>query len=221
MVRTLYCQIRKHVLFTLIELLVVIAIIAILAAMLLPALQNARAKALSISCSSNSKQLALAASMYTNDNTEFLPMIYWNGSAWRPLPAAYRSQMADYIENNEIWKCPARPSTCSGESNTSSWGNTYTHYIYNCYLSNSSSGRTMTAVSHPEKVVITPENQSYGWSGIDGITQMWPNLRAVNGSSRITFPHNNFMNANFVDGHVEGVVAGAVLPSMLFPTWTP
>ncbi len=63
---------KKH--FTLIELLVVIAIIAILAAMLLPALAKARAKARSISCVSNLKQVGLCAAMYANDNNTILPL---------------------------------------------------------------------------------------------------------------------------------------------------
>ena len=121
--------------FTLIELLVTIAVIAILAALLLPALSSARTRAMTVSCSSNQKQLALFVISYTADNNEFFMtelkyfrqiMLYSN-----PGVAISDECIFDYrkMRPRGVYDCPgeaytlkARWGQTSADGSESAWG---------------------------------------------------------------------------------------------------
>jgi prepilin-type N-terminal cleavage/methylation domain-containing protein/prepilin-type processing-associated H-X9-DG protein len=203
--------------FTLIELLVVIAIIAILAAMLLPALAKAKSKAQAIQCVSNVRQLSLATQMYALDNAEHLPNTGQTSTdpyRWIPLIKPYigNSDTNAATTKGGVFNCPTL--MIIGHQNIQLAGRSYAVTEKLDWADDSMSVigvRKLTQANRPTQTVILGDgarNEKLTgvyyriecWAAIPG-TGKGPNLEPA------VYPplHNLRANVGFVDGHVASL----------------
>jgi len=182
--------------FTLIELLVVIAIIAILAAMLLPALASAKERAKRTQCLSNLRQVGVASLIYAGDNNDIFIAAYDATSGAVPHvldpslgPAEWKSVGLTVSSNgvNNIWSCPNRPGLPFYDGSQWSLGYAYFGGITIWYNNSAGTGPSgspiKSSTARPawalaaDDVAKTDQSGTLAWS--------WPAAPAGDGSSNL------------------------------------
>ena len=216
---TQYPAIRQY--FTLIEMLIVIAIIAILASMLLPALNKAKEKAQAVSCINSAKQIVLSCNQYAND-FGFLPL---NNDDSIPLEKGrpvYVLWQSGYLKNRNIFKygCAVRRPRQEARFTPQQYAESVftTRYGYNPYVGYIQGGQVyihpfgnyvctpvrLGRIVNPSHKALISDTSRDDAASMDYV-RYYSDITTENSSGRSFYCHNSRSNFAFIDGHAEAV----------------
>lgn len=173
-------KIMRRKIFTIIELLVVVSILAILVALLLPALNSAREKAKEITCTSNLKQIGTASFSYSDDNDGRLPQAADDASAILAKHLANYMGTAEYtLEQKGVWFCPSYEKLPSDNGTTQYYGSYNPINVHNYALGAGWYGSGDTAMTQlgtaklsmlePSIFLLSNKKPEYFWSAMGNV----------------------------------------------------